>query len=77
MDFDGTHFIYTTDLTHNFNADEYRKDGYQLAISPSEKGFRIDTTGSQLFNKQISKTKVKYFSFKWLDTSAISLFDLG
>ena len=30
-----------------------------------------------LLNKQISKTTVNYFSFEWLDTSAISLIDFG
>ena len=77
MDFEGIHYVYTTDLSHSFNADSYREVGYQQAISPSEKGFIYSKTGSMLLNKQISKTTVNYFSFEWLDTSAISLIDFG
>ena len=77
MDFEGIHYVYTTDLTHSFNADFFSEVGYQQAISPSEKGFLYSKTGSQLLNKQISKTKVKYFSNKWLDTSAVSLINFG
>ena len=76
-DFVGDHWIYTTDLTHHFNADEYREHGFQTAISPTERGYTISKKSNKVLNKFISKTEVNYFDCFWLDTSAISLMDFS
>ena len=77
LDYDGEHLIYTTDLSHSFEPNEYRKVGYQKALSVTEKGLEITKTGSQHLTLEISKTTVKYYWFSLLDTSAITLIDFG
>ena len=71
------HLVYISDITRNFNAEEYSEVGYQKAISPNDDGFEINKKGTLLIQKQISKNTVNYYSNDWLDTSAISLIDFG
>ena len=75
--YDGNHLVYTSDITRNFNAEEFREVGYQKAISPNDDGFEINPLGSQHIQKQISKNKINYYSNFWIDSSAISLVDFG
>ena len=75
--YDGVHLAYTSDITRNFNAEEYRKVGYQKAISPSDDGYEINKEEGVFIQKQISKNTINYYSNDWLDTSAISLIDFG
>ena len=47
------------------------------SVSTSEDAFRIDPNSYKIMAKQISKTEVHFFHNRWLDTSAITLLDLG
>ena len=75
--YNGTHFAYTTDVSRNFNADEYRKNGFQTPVSATDDGFAMNRDGTMIYQKLLSKTDVNYFNFSWLDTSSISMFDFG
>ena len=42
--FDGAHFLYTTDISTNFNAESYNEKGFLDAISPNDDIFMVDPT---------------------------------
>ena len=51
LEFDGIHYLINQDITHNFNADEFRENGYELAITAADDGIRFQTDSSTKVTK--------------------------
>lgn len=66
-----------SELTHYFNADEYNELGYQKAVSLTQSIVYPKMDAFTQLTKYITLTSVDFFDFGWLDTSAISIIDLG
>ena len=73
--YNGIHTIFTTDISRDFDPDQYLKDGFEKYISPSDNVIAINSIGSIDVFKWISKKKTNYYSSALLDFSAISVID--
>ena len=71
------HYFVSTDLAKTFNAEQFIEDGYQNAIASEDHVVLINKNESKDLRKYISKTYVDFYSYPWLDTSAISFMDLA
>ena len=69
--------IYVAEITRYFNAEEYSKNGYQSATTLSENMIFPIRGTKTLISKDIAQSRISFFPFKWLDTSAISFVDFG
>ena len=79
--FAGNHYLLAEDISRFFQPKSYLENGYFQAVSIKEDGLVIDpkapTDQDIVFLKLISQTKVNFYKFEWLDTSAISIIDFG
>lgn len=69
--------IIASEITFYFDPEEYLKDGYQKAIIVETDNQVLNSLLSTGVNKAISRTDIEFYSFQWLDTSAINALNFG
>ena len=74
---DGTHYTIASDLTRYFNADDYNENGFLKSVQTSQQFDVFQKNMQTTMYKSISQTKINYYNFYFLDTSAISLIDFS
>ena len=65
------------EISHYFNADFFSANGYLDAVTLTHSNISFDTSRYISAIKSISQTSVSFFNFMWLDTSALSVINLG
>ena len=74
---DGTHYVIASDLTRYFNAADYNENGFLKSVQTSQQFDVFQKNMQTTMYKSISQTKINYYNFYFLDTSAISLIDFS
>ena len=69
--------VFSSDITRYFNQEHYSESGHQGAIAlDPDVYFMINGTVAEK-TKYIEQMNIDFYSFEWLDTSALSAVDLS
>lgn len=69
--------VFQSEVTRYYNAEFYRNNGFLPATTTSSRLFYISTDQLISVNNEISKREIAVYEHSFLDTSAITLFDLA
>ena len=69
--------VYLTEISRVFEPEFYQKHSFERPVTTKTSSVRFMPNRNIMLSRQIAKSSVTLHSFKWLDTSAFTIFDFS